>query len=70
VPAGARDGEQIHVGANVAQDLDGRVVLEEQVHVDGDAADALEHGRRLHVVGVRAKTVKAEKVSILLLFKR
>jgi hypothetical protein len=38
--------------------------------VDGDAADALEHGRRLHVVGVRTKTVKAVKVSVLLLSKR
>jgi hypothetical protein len=61
VPAGAGDGEQVHVGAHIAQDLDRRVVLEEQVHVDGDAADALEHGRGLHVVGVRAKAVETEK---------
>jgi hypothetical protein len=44
VPAGSRDGEQVHVGADVAQDLYRRVVLEEQVHIDGDAADTLEDG--------------------------
>ena len=43
--------KQIQVVA-IAQDLDGRVVLEQQVHVDRDSADVLEDGRLLHVIGV------------------
>lgn len=58
VPSCPCNGEQIEVVA-VAQNLDGRVVLEQQVHVDGDAANVLEDGRLLHVIGVGAEAVEA-----------
>ena len=58
VPAVARDGEEIHVRADVAKDLNRCVVLEQQVHLDGDTANVLENGRGLHIVGIGAEAVK------------
>lgn len=52
MPACAGDGEDVGVGADVAEDFEGGVVLEEEVHVDADAADVFEHVRELHVLGV------------------
>lgn len=41
------------------EDVDGCVMLEEQIHIDADPADILKHVGELHVVGVRAKAIEA-----------
>ena len=61
VPAGAGDGEDVDVVADVAQDLERGVVLEEQVHFDADPADVLEHVGELHVLRVGAEAVESGK---------
>ena len=62
MPTGTGDGEEVQVRVHVSQDLDGRVVLEQQIHLNGDAADVLEDGRRLHVIRIRAKAIKAVRL--------
>lgn len=59
MPAGAGDGEEVCVGGYVAQDLDGGVVLEEEVHLDRYPADVFEDGGLLHVVWVGTEAVEA-----------
>jgi hypothetical protein len=66
VPAGAGDGEKIHVTANVAQDFQGSMVLKQEVVVQRDSAYVLEHLGLLHIVGIRAKAVEAANgISVL-----
>lgn len=60
VPAGARDGEDVYVCADIAEDFEGGVVLEEEVRIDADSADVLEHVGELHVLGIGPESVKAE----------
>jgi hypothetical protein len=43
VPACAGYSEEVHIVADVTENVEGRVVLEEEVHFDADAADILEH---------------------------
>lgn len=52
MPACARDGEEIEVVADVSQDVESGVVLEEQIHLDGNASNVLEHVGELHVLRV------------------
>ena len=59
VPAGPGDGEEIHVVADIAEDLQCGVVLEKQIHLDSEPPDILEHVRELHVLGVRAEAIKS-----------
>ena len=58
VPACACDGEEVYVGGDVAQDFEGRVVLEEEVGFYAQAADVFEHVGELHVFGVGAEAVE------------
>lgn len=60
VPAGARDGEDVCVCADVAEDLKRGVVLKEEVGINADSADVLEHVGELHVLGIGSESVKAE----------
>ena len=59
MPAGAGDGEDVGVGGDGAEDLEGGVVLEEEVVFDAEAADVFEHVAELHVFGVGAETVES-----------
>jgi hypothetical protein len=59
VPTSSGDGEEIHVVADVAEDLQCGVMLEEQIHLDSKSPNVLEHIGELHVLGVRAKAVKS-----------
>ena len=43
VPSGSSDCEQIHIVADIAENLKGSVMLEEQVHLDTESPDVLEH---------------------------
>ena len=52
MPAGAGDGEDVRVGAYIAKDLEGGVVLEKQIHLYTNAAYILEHIGKLHVLRV------------------
>ena len=63
VPACTGDGEQVQVVRDVSEDLKRRVVLEEKIHLDADAADVFEHVGELHVVRVRAESVESATVS-------
>lgn len=60
VPAGAGNGEDIGVCADVAEDFEGGVMLEEEVHFDADSADVLEHVGELHILGIGSESVKSE----------
>lgn len=66
MPACAGDSEEVHVVANVAKDVKGCMVLEEEIHLDTDAADVLEHVRELHVLGIRAESIEAVDMLVLL----
>jgi hypothetical protein len=59
MPAGSGDGEEIHVVADITEDLQCGVMLEEQIHLDSKPPDILEHIRELHVLGVRPKAIKS-----------
>ena len=59
MPACACDGEDVGVGADVAEDFEGGVVLEEEVHVNSYATNVLEHVAELHVFWIRAKSIKS-----------
>jgi hypothetical protein len=59
VPACASDCEQVHVIADVAQNLKRCVVLEEQVHLNAESSNVLEHVGKLHVLGIGAEAIKA-----------
>jgi hypothetical protein len=59
VPAGAGDGEKILIVADVAEDLQSGVMLEEQVHFYADAANVLEHIGELHVFRIRTEAIKS-----------
>jgi hypothetical protein len=63
VPTCAGDSEEVVVCADVAEDVEGCVVLEEEIHFDADSADVLEHVGELHVFGVGAEAVEAVLVS-------
>lgn len=65
VPSSACDCEEIHVVVHIAENFQGGVVLEEQVHLDTYPTDILEHVGELHVFRIRAKTVEAGRVSAL-----
>jgi hypothetical protein len=52
VPPSASDGEKIHVVADIAKDLKGGVVLEEQVHLNTESSNVLEHVGKLHVLWI------------------
>ena len=60
VPAGAGDGEDICVCADVAEDFKCCVMLEEEVHFYADSADVLEHVGELHILGIGSESVEAE----------
>lgn len=59
MPACAGYSEEIHIVADVTEDVEGCVMLEEEVHLDADAADVLEHVRELHVLRIRAEPIEA-----------
>ena len=59
VPTGTCDGEDVCICADVSEDLKGSVMLEKQIHFYTDTTNVLEHVRKLHIFGVRAKAVKA-----------
>ena len=60
VPTGPGDGEDIGVRADVAEDFEGGMVLEQEVHFNANSADVLEHIGELHVLGIRSKSVKSK----------
>ena len=43
MPASAGDGEEVKISIHVAEDFDGRVMLEEQIHFNRNTADVLEN---------------------------
>ena len=49
VPAGASDGKDIGIVTDIAEELEGGVVLEEEIHFNANAANVLEHTGELHV---------------------
>lgn len=59
VPPSASDCEKIHVVADIAEDLESGVVLEEQVHLDTESSNVLEHVGKLHVLWVRTEAIEA-----------
>ena len=59
MPASAGDGEDVGVGGDGAEDLEGGVVLEEEIVFDSQAADVFEHMAELHVFGVGAEAVES-----------
>lgn len=59
VPACASNGEEIAFVGGDVEDVKGGVVLEEEVPVDGNAADVLEHVRELHILWVGPKPIEA-----------
>lgn len=70
MPTRPRDGEKIYVGVDISQDVQRRMVLEEQIHLNTNAPDVLEHVRGLHMLRVGAEPIKAGKSQLLLLFTR
>lgn len=60
MPASTGDSEEIDIIVDIAEDVESSVVLEEEVHLDTDAADIFEHIRELHVLWIRAEAIKAE----------
>lgn len=66
MPACAGYSEEVHVVADVTEDVESCVMLEEEIHLDTDAADVLEHVRELHVLGIRAESIEAVGMSVLL----
>lgn len=59
MPACAGYSEEVRVVADVAEDVEGCVMLEEEVHLDAYAADVLEHVGELHVLGIGAESIEA-----------
>ena len=59
MPACTCNSEKVHVVVDISEDLQRRVVLEEQVHLDSEPPNILKHVRELHVLGVRAKAIKS-----------
>jgi hypothetical protein len=43
MPTRPRDGEKIYIGVDISQDVQRRMVLEEQIHLNTNAPDVLEH---------------------------
>lgn len=66
MPTGAGNGEEISVVVDIAEDVEGRVVLEEEIHLDTDAANVLEHVGELHMLGIRAEAIEARKTKSVL----
>lgn len=58
MPSRPCNSEEIQIVVDVAEDLDGSVVLEQQVHLNGYPPDVLENGRLLHIRGIRAEAIK------------
>lgn len=65
MPARASDGEYVGICVDIAENLEGSMMLEEEIHFYAYAANVLEHIRELHVLRVRAKTVEAAIISDL-----
>ena len=61
VPACTRNGEKVHVVVDIPQDFQCRMVLEEQIHLDTQSSDVLEHVRELHVFRIRSKAVETKQ---------
>lgn len=59
MPACTGDGEEVEGVGDVAEDVECGVVLKQEVKLDADATDVLEHGAELHVLGVGAEAVKS-----------
>jgi hypothetical protein len=60
VPTSSSNCEKIHVIVDVAQYVDGGVVLEKEVHFNTNPSNILEHVGELHVIWVRSKPIKAD----------
>jgi hypothetical protein len=43
VPASASNSEKIHVIADIAEDIESCMVLEEKIHLDTNATNVFEH---------------------------
>lgn len=65
MPACAGYSEEVRVVADVAEDVEGCVMLEKEVHLDADAADVLEHVGELHMLGIGAKAIETRNVLII-----
>ena len=52
MPASASDGEDIRVRVDVTKNLEGSMMLEEEIHFYAYAANVLEHIGELHILGV------------------
>ena len=62
MPARPGDGEDIIVVTDIAHHLSRCVMLEEQIHVVGDATDILENRGLLHIVWVGTISVETETI--------
>lgn len=58
MPASSRNGEQILIIVHVSKNLQSGMMLEEEIHLDANPSNVLEHIGELHVLGIRAPTVK------------
>lgn len=61
VPTDARDGEDVVVRADVSHNLNRSVMLEQEIHFRGNAPNVFEHRRGLHVIRIRAISIKARR---------
>lgn len=59
MPTCSGDGEEISFVGSDVEDVEGGVVLEEEVPIDGNTADVLKHVRELHVLWVGAESIEA-----------
>jgi hypothetical protein len=65
VPARASNREEINVVVDIAEDIKSGVVLKEEIHLNADTSDVLEHVRELHVFGVGAEAIKTAEMLAL-----
>lgn len=59
VPSGPSDCEEVHVVADIAEDLERCVMLEEKIHLDTQPSNVLEHVGELHVFRIRPKAIES-----------
>ena len=52
MPSCASDSKDIDIVTNVSQNLQGGVMLEQEVHFYADASNVLKHVRKLHILWV------------------
>lgn len=59
MPSSTCNGEKVEFVIDVAQNIQGRMMLEEQVHLNTNTSNIFEHVGELHVLWVRSITIEA-----------